>query len=75
VGEPLRNAESPVKPDRRRHRHWFTSAPVVLVASFLLLVGLAEAVPRTVRAEVASSLGLSAGTLFDPPAPPKSTIC
>jgi RHS repeat-associated protein len=35
-----------------------------------VLAGLAEAVPRTVRAEVASTLGLSAGTLFDPPAPP-----
>lgn len=66
-----------VPPRQRRPLPWYAAAPFVLLASFFLLVGLAEAVPRSIHGISASSahvagsaLGASAGILFDPPAPP-----
>jgi len=56
---------------KRLSRHWYTAAPVVVISTFMLLTGLAEAVPRIVHADVAAAdLGISAGMLFDPPLPP-----
>jgi hypothetical protein len=62
-------SDMPLK--RRARTRWYTAAPVVLLASFFLLAGLAEAVPRIVHADTAiTSLGLTADILFDPPLPP-----
>ena len=55
---------------RTTRPRWYAATPIVLVASFFLVTGLAEAVPRIVHADTAiTSLGL-ADVLFDPPLPP-----
>jgi hypothetical protein len=40
--------------ERRARARWYTAAPIVLLASFFVLAGLAEAVPRIVHADTSN---------------------